>query len=476
MNQPQSPSDTGRRFIIMVYFFGALGELMFGFDSGVIGVALLFIKKEWSLSPALQGWVVSSLLLAAAVGVGCAGMLSDRFGRRPVLKVMAAIFALGALGCAFSPDVSWLIFFRCVMGLGVGASAVVVMVYLAELAPTEHRGKITALGQLMVVSGILISYIVDYVLSPSSAWRWMIGLGFVPSAILLLGLFFLPESPRWLVKKGRNTEAATVLRRMGRAQPEVELQEIETMEAQQVKRSLGAALRELTGPGLRLVLIATLGVAILTQFMGINSIIYYAPTMLVAVGFGQTASIIANIGIGAINVVVTVISLSIIDRVGRKRLLLLGCVGMVVVMIILGITTLIFPHGSSIVAVVTLLCLLLFVVSFGMSWGVCVRIVISELLPLSIRGSAMGLVMVFNWLANFLVGLIFPILLASAGIGIAFLTFAGIGIIAFFFVLGLVPETKGRSLETIEADLRQRSQLSGASVAQGYKPSSDIKA
>jgi sugar porter (SP) family MFS transporter len=456
MNRSQSPTD-GKRFITMVYFFGALGELMFGFDTGVIGVALLFIKKEMKLSAVLQGWVVSSLLLGAAVGVGCAGILSDRFGRRPVLRMMAAIFALGALGAAFSSNVGWLIFFRCIMGLGVGASAVVVMVYLAEIAPTEHRGRIASLGQLMVVCGILLSYLLDYALSPDAAWRWMIGLGFVPSAILFLGLFYLPESPRWLVKQNRTSEAAAVLRRMGRSRPESEIREIEAIEAQQVKRSLGAALQELTGPGLRLALIAALGLAILTQFMGINSIIYYAPTTLVTVGFGQTASIIANVGIGALNVIVTVIALSLVDRAGRRRLLLLGCIGMVLAMVILGITMLALPHGNGAVAAVTLLCLLLFVISFGMSWGVCVRVVISELLPLNVRGSAMGLVLVFNWLANFLVSLIFPIALASVGIAAVFLTFAVLGIMSFFFVLGLVPETKGRSLEKIEADLRRHS-------------------
>jgi sugar porter (SP) family MFS transporter len=294
----------------------------------------------------------------------------------------------------------------------------------------------------------------------------MLGLGFIPSAILLVGLFYLPESPRWLVKQGRSSEAATVLRRMGRAQPEAELQEIENTEAQQVKRSLGAALRELTGPGLRLALIGALGVSVLTQLMGINSIIYYAPTTLIAVGFGQTASIVASVGIGALNVVVTVIALYMIDRIGRKRLLLLGCVGMVIAMLILGITTLVSPHGSSIVASVTLICLFLFIISFGMSWGVCVRVVISELLPLNVRGTAMGLVLVLNWLANFLVGLIFPIALASAGISIVFLTFAVVGIISFFFVLGLIPETKGKSLEKIEADLRRQSQLSAVSMSQ----------
>ncbi|MBO0777541.1 MAG: sugar porter family MFS transporter [Ktedonobacteraceae bacterium] len=475
MNQPQSPTD-GRRFTTMVYFFGALGELMFGFDTGVIGVALLFIKKEMKLDSVLQGWVVSSLLLGAAIGVGCAGILSDRFGRRPVLQMMAAIFALGALGAALSPNVIWLIFFRCVMGLGVGASAVVVTVYLAEIAPTEHRGRIASLGQLMVVCGILLSYILDYALSPIEAWRWMIGLGLVPSMILLLGLFYLPESPRWLVKRNRIAEAEAILRRMGRAQPESEAREIEAIEAQQVKRGLGAALRELAGPGLRLALIATLGLAVLTQLMGINSIIYYAPTTLVTVGFGQTASIIANVGIGALNVIVTMIALYTVDRLGRRRLLLLGCIGMVLAMVILGITTLALPRGNGVVAVVTLLCLLFFVVSFGMSWGVCVRVVISELLPLSVRGSAMGLVLVLNWLANFLVSLMFPIALASVGIAIIFLTFAVIGIITFCFVFGLVPETKGRSLEKIEADLRQHGQPFVVSTSQGYKQGSDTRA
>jgi sugar porter (SP) family MFS transporter len=458
MNQSQASLTAGRRFTFLVYFFGALGEFMFGFDTGVIGVALLFIKKDMHLSPFLQGWVVSSLLLGAAIGVGYAGVLSDRYGRRPVLKVMAIVFILGAIGAALSPDVGWLIFSRFVMGLGVGASAVVVMVYLAEMAPTEMRGKIASLGQMMVVCGIMAAYLVDYGLSPLSAWRWMVGLGAIPSLILFIGLFFLPESPRWLVKQGRIQEAVAVFRRMGRAQPETELREIEAIEAQQLKRSFWEVLRELTGPGLRVALIATLGLSMLSQFMGINSIIFYAPTTLVSVGFGQTASIIANFGIGALNVLVTIIALSIIDRVGRKRLLLVGCVGMVVTMAILGITTLTLPHGSSVVATMTLVCLSLFVVSFGISWGVCMRVVVSELLPLNVRGTAMGLVLVFNWLANFLVGLVFPVALAATGISIVFFVFAGIGILAFFFVLGLVPETKGRSLEQIEADLRRHSQ------------------
>ncbi len=476
MSQSQSSLAARKRFTILVYFFGALGELMFGFDIGVIGVALLFIKKDMNLDPVLQGWVVSSLLLAAAVGAGCAGLLSDRFGRRPVLRIMAITFILGGLGAALSPNVGWLIFFRCVMGLGVGASAVVVMVYLAELAPTAHRGRITALGQMMVVSGILLAYLVDYGFSPFSAWRWMIGVGVIPSVLLLLGLFYLPESPRWLVKQGRIQDAAAVFLRMGRVDPKAELREIEAIEAQHVKRSLGTALRELTGPGLRLALFAALGLAILSQLMGVNSITYYAPTTLVAVGFGQTASIVANIGIGTVNVIVTVLALYLIDRVGRRLLLLLGCIGMVLSMLILGVTTLALPHGSSAVAAVTLLCLLLFIASFGMSWGVCVRVVISELLPLNVRGSAMGIILVFNWLGNFLVGLMFPIALASAGIAIVFLSFAGIGIITFFFVLGVVPETKGRSLEKIEADLRRLGQPRVASTSQGDTQESDIKA
>jgi SP family sugar:H+ symporter-like MFS transporter len=469
MGQSLSSSGAAGRVTIVAFFFGALGELMFGYDTGVIGVALLFIKPQFHLTPILQGWVVSSLLLGAAVGVGVGGILSDRVGRRPALMGMAVTFTVGALLAALAPGVPWLVLGRLVMGLGVGCSAVVVIVYLAELAPTERRGAIASLGQLMVVCGILLAYLVDYGLAPARAWRWMVGVSVIPSVILLLGLLYLPETPRWLVKRGRPAEAAAVLARLGRRHPEAELREIQridAIESGRAVRGLGAALRELAGPALRPALVAAVGLAVFVQLMGINSIIYYAPTTLVSVGFGQTAAIVANLGIGTLNVVVTLVAIAVIDRVGRRPLLLLGCAGMCLSMLALGANALLAARGSREAAWVTLICLAAFVGFFGVSWGACVRVMISELLPLDVRGSAMGLVLVLNWVANFGVGLLFPVVLAAFGVSGVFLIFAGIAVVAFLFVLGLIPETKGRSLERIEADLRARPLVEAASEAE----------
>jgi len=445
-NRP-APVPASRSFARSVYFFGALGELMFGYDIGVIGVALLFITREMHLTPFTQGLVVSSLLAGAAVGVGFAGVLSDRYGRRPLLLAMAAVFAAGGLAGALAPSISWLIVARAVMGVGVGASAVVVMVYLAEIAPTEHRGRIAALGQFMLVCGILLAYGVDYLLEPWGAWRWMIGLSVPPSVLLFAGLLVMPESPRWLVQAGRAGEARAVLQRLGQGdRAEAEIAAIEAAKTSGV--SVG---RVFSDRGLRRALIACIGLAILVQFLGVNTIIYYAPPVLIQVGFAQKGAVAANLGIGAINVIVTVLALRLIDRLGRRRLLLAGSVAMTLAMLLLG------SAGSSDHADRWLMLagMLVFLAAFALSWGACVRVVISELLPQSVRGTVMGGVLVLNWVANFSVGMLFPLMLLHLGTGLTFLVFAAMGITSFGFVLRFVPETKGRTLEEIQASFLQ---------------------
>ena len=439
----------------LVYFFGSLGGLLFGYDTGVISGAILFISQELRLTPFLEGLVVASLLLGAAVGAASAGPLSDRLGRRNLVIIAAILFTIGAIGAALSPNVAVLVLFRVVLGLAVGTAALVVPLYLSEIAPTEIRGAISSLNQLNIVVGILLAFIVNALLANAEAWRWMLGLAAAPSLVLLIGMFFLPETPRWLVSQDRDEDARDVLRRSrNEEETEKEIRDIREVEEQEE-----GGLRELTASWVRPALIVAVGLAVFQQIIGINTIIYYAPTTLTNVGYGAAAAIYANLIIGVVNVLMTLVAIWIIDRVGRKPLLLVGLVGMVASLTILGLSTLLLSEPSSptdAVAVITLLCLAGFIISFAATWGPTVWVMLPEVLPLRIRGTAMGVAIFLHWIANFLVSQTFPSLLASVGPGPVFLGYAVIGVLAFVFVSAFVTETKGRSLEEIEADLQQK--------------------
>jgi sugar porter (SP) family MFS transporter len=439
----------------LVYFFGSLGGLLFGYDTGVISGAILFISQELRLTPFLEGLVVASLLLGAAVGAASAGPLSDRLGRRNLVIIAAILFTIGAFGAALSPNVAVLVLFRVVLGLAVGTAALVVPLYLSEIAPTEIRGAISSLNQLNIVVGILLAFIVNALLANAEAWRWMLGLAAIPSLVLLIGMFFLPETPRWLVSQDRDEDARDVLRRSrNEEETEKEIRDIREVEEQEE-----GGLRELTASWVRPALMVAIGLAVFQQIIGINTIIYYAPTTLTNVGYGAAAAIYANLIIGVVNVLMTLVAIWIIDRVGRKPLLLVGLVGMVASLTILGLSTLLLSEPSSptdAVAVITLLCLAGFIISFAATWGPTVWVMLPEVLPLRIRGTAMGVAIFLHWIANFLVSQTFPSLLASVGPGPVFLGYAVIGVLAFVFVSAFVTETKGRSLEEIEAELQQK--------------------
>jgi sugar porter (SP) family MFS transporter len=442
----------------LVYFFGSLGGLLFGYDTGVISGAILFISQELVLTPFLEGLVVASLLLGAAVGAASAGPLSDRLGRRNLIVIAAILFTVGAIGAALSPNVGVLVLFRVVLGVAVGTAALVVPLYLSEIAPTEIRGAISSLNQLNIVVGILLAFIVNALLANAEAWRWMLGLAGIPSVILLIGMFFLPETPRWLVSQDRDEDARDVLRRSrNEDETEKEIREIREVEEQEE-----GGLGELTASWVRPALVVAIGLAVFQQIVGINTIIYYAPTTLTNVGYGAAAAIYANLIIGVVNVIMTLVAIRIIDRVGRKPLLLVGLVGMVASLTILGLSTLLLSEPSSptdAVAVITLLCLAGFIISFAATWGPTVWVMLPEVLPLRIRGTAMGVAIFLHWIANFVVSQTFPSLLASLGPGPVFLGYAVIGVVAFVFVSAFVTETKGRSLEEIEADLQQKARF-----------------
>jgi SP family sugar:H+ symporter-like MFS transporter len=437
----------------LVYFFGALGGMLFGYDTGVISGAILFIEADLGLNAFSLGLVVSSLLLGAMAGAGAAGPLSDRLGRRRIIIIAAIIFTVGALGAALAPNVAVLVLFRIVLGVAVGAAALIVPLYLSEVAPTEIRGAVSSLNQLMIVVGILIAYIVNALLAASEAWRTMLGLAVVPSLVLLVGMYFMPETPRWLVSRGREDEARDVLRQTR----DEESVEREVTEIKEVERDEEGGLRELAAPWVRPALVVAVGLAIFQQIIGINTIIYYAPTTLTEAGFGDQAATYANVAIGVLNVVMTLVAIRLIDRSGRVPLLVGGLVGMIASLVVLGASSLLLPAPQSPtdpLAIITLACLAAFIASFAVSWGPTVWVMLPEILPLRIRGTAMGLAIFLHWGANFAVSQTFPVLLASVGAGVVFLGYAVVAVAALLFVRSRVTETKGRSLEEIEADLQ----------------------
>ena len=442
----------------MIYFFGALGGVLFGYDTGVISGALLFIPNDFKLTPFLQGAIVAGLLLGAMIGAAFAGRLSDRLGRRRLIIIAAVVFTGGALLAAFAPTVWVLIAARVIIGLGVGSAALVVPLYLSEIAPTEVRGAITSLNQLMIVCGILAAFIVNAILASSGDWRLMLGLAAVPSTVLLVGMLFMPETPRYLVHTGEEETAHKVLEELpGEERPEERIEEIREVDSEEEGEIGLAALWQ--AKWVRPALLVATGLAVFQQLVGINTIIYYAPTTLTNVGFAKTSAIYANLIIGVINVGMTVIAIKIIDRVGRKPMLFAGVAGMVTSLLVLGISLSALPaphHPGDPAAIITLVCLATFIASFAATWGPVVWVMIPEVLPLSVRGTAMGVAVFGNWAANFAVSQTFPPLLKALGPGTVFLGYAALGLLAGVFVKALVTETKGRSLEEIEGDLQER--------------------
>jgi MFS transporter, SP family, sugar:H+ symporter len=435
-----------------LYFFGALGGLLFGYDTGVISGAILFISEEFDPTPFLEGSVVAGLLLGAMLGAAVAGRLADRLGRRVLLMGAGVLFTFGALGAALAQTIWVLIAFRFVIGIGVGSAALIVPLYLSELAPAKVRGAITGLNQLMIVTGILVAYVVDAAFASSGEWRWMLGLAAIPSLVLIAGLIPMPETPRWLVMHGKEDRAREVLRaaRATEEEADAELREMSEIDEEE------GGLRKLAEPWIRPALIVAIGLAMFQQLIGINTIIYFAPTTLTGVGYGADAAIYANIVIGVLNLAATLVAIRLIDRVGRKPLLITGLVGVIASLTVLGISLEALPtpdEPGDAAAVITLICLGTYIVAFAATWGPVVWVMLPEVLPLSVRGTAMGVAVFLHWGANFAVSQTFPVLTDAFDPGPVFLGYAVIAVLALVFVTTLVPETKGKSLEKIEEGL-----------------------
>ncbi|GEO68029.1 sugar porter family MFS transporter [Levilactobacillus spicheri] len=437
-----------------VYFFGALGGLLFGYDTGVISGAILFIQRQMHLGSWQQGWVVSAVLLGAILGAAVIGPSSDRYGRRKLLLVSAIIFFVGALGSAFSPEFWTLIISRVILGMAVGAASALIPTYLAELAPADKRGTVSSLFQLMVMTGIFLAYVTNYTFSGMyTGWRWMLGLAAVPAALLFLGGLILPESPRYLVKTGHVDQAKAVLDTMN--QHDTQAVETELSQIREQAQMKSGGWSELFGKMVRPSLIIGIGLAIFQQVMGCNTVLYYAPTIFTDVGFGVSAALIAHIGIGIFNVIVTAIAVAIMDKIDRKKMLNIGAVGMGISLFVMSIAMK-FSAGSFTAAVVCVVALTVYIAFFSATWGPVMWVMIGEVFPLNIRGLGNSFASVINWSANMVVSLTFPSLLDFFGTGSLFIGYGVLCFLSIWFVQKKVFETRNRSLEEIEATLRDK--------------------
>ncbi|MFC4548895.1 MULTISPECIES: sugar porter family MFS transporter [Halorussus] len=470
-------SDDGRnRFVYVTAALAALNGLLFGFDTGIISGAFLFIKRTFEMSslfgvpmdPSLVGGlVVSGALVGAIVGAALGGTLADRIGRRRLILVGAVVFFVGSFIMAVAPNVEVLLVGRVVDGVAIGFASMVGPLYISEISPPKIRGSLVSLNQLAVTTGILVSYFVNYAFADAGAWRWMLGTGMVPALVLAVAMVFMPESPRWLVEQGRESDARDVLART-RSEDRIddEMSEIErTAQAQE-----DTGLSDLLESWIRPALVVGVGLAVFQQVTGINTVIYYAPTILESTGFGSSVSILATVGIGVVNVATTVAAVLLVDRKGRRPLLLAGVAGMTVTLVVLG-AAFHLPGLSGVVGWVATGSLMLYVACFAIGLGPVFWLLISEIYPLKVRGTAMGVVTVANWAANLAVSLTFPMLVDAIAKSGTFWLYAVLSAAALAFTYFLVPETKGRSLEDIESDLREKA-LGGASAV-GDRPSEE---
>src|SRR6184192_1246058 len=384
------------RFVYVAAVFAALGGLLFGYDTGVISGALIFIKREFGLTTAAEEIVVSGVLLGATIGAIVGGKAADLFGRRRVLLVTAAIFGIGALASAVAPSPAILIASRVVLGLAIGLASTNVPVYLSEVAPAHARGWVVSLFQLAVTVGIVVAYLIDYVFAGVEAWRWMLGLAVAPALVFGTGMFFLPETPRWLIRGGHHEVAHRVLVRIRElGDVNVEIEEIKASLAQQTE---GGHWTDLLRRQVRPALVVGLGLAIFQQITGINTVIYYAPRILQSAGFNSASgAILATVGVGIVNVGMTVLAMYLVDRAGRRPLLLIGIAGMIVTLGALGLS---FRYPSGQLAWISVICLMGYVASFAISLGPIFWLLIAEIYPLKIRGLAEGTAATFNWASN----------------------------------------------------------------------------
>jgi MFS transporter, SP family, major inositol transporter len=435
------------------------GGFLFGYDTGVISGALPFIRQELNLTPTSQGIVVSSLLIGAAFGATFGGRLSDWLGRKATIRLASLVFVVGTLGSALAPTAEALVGARLVLGLAVGCVSATVPMYIGEISPVERRGRLVNQNEFMIVTGQLIAFSVDtviiHVLSQSGAWRWMLGVAVIPAVMLFVGMMFVPETPRWYATKERYAEAEQVLRTIRvRSDVAPEFDMIRKTAEHRHGHEGRSGWAYLRTPWVRALFGIGIGIAICQQITGINTVIYYAPTILEDTGLGAASSVAASISVGAIGVIGTGLGMYLLGRVRRRPLLITGQVGTTTSLLALGLCFQL-PESTT-RSYVILLFMLVFVFFQQCFISTVTWLLISEIFPMRIRGFAVGVAVFVLWMVNFTISLLFPIVTASVGATWTFLGFVVLGVAAIAFSTKFVPETKDHTLEGLEQSFRTR--------------------
>jgi sugar porter (SP) family MFS transporter len=443
--------------IVFMAAVAAMGGLLFGFDTGVISGAIPFMRQYWNLSDARVEWMTTTVLVGAIIGAVVSGQLSDYLGRKKMIIANAIIFAGGAIGCALAKEIAVLNMMRVLIGFAIGITSFVVPMYIAEVSPMRKRGALVTLNQLMITIGILASYVSDYLLSNDSnpaSWRWMFAVGLIPAVLLLLGMLFLPETPRWLISKGRMDKGRQVLGRI--EDPDLFEQTLTGIQEEvEFSKRNKAGIKDIFQPWLRPALIITVGIFFFQQFSGVNTIIYYSPIIFKMAGIvSNTESIVPSIIIGFVNVCACFTSVLLLDKVGRRKLYNIGIAGMIPSLVLLG-TCFYFKDalGASLpyLAVASIVFYIIFI---AISLAPLGWLLISEVFPLSVRGTGMSIGSLAHWGFNAIIAFTFLKLVNGIGIAYTFWLYAVVCVIGLLWGRYYIPETKGKTLEEIEKHWR----------------------
>jgi len=459
-------------YVVLIAAIAATGGLLFGFDTGVISGALPFLREHWNLDNSMVEWVTTAVLVGAVVGAISSGRLTDIMGRKKVIFIAAVIFAVGALATGYAPSITALIIGRIVIGIAIGIASFTVPLYIGEISPTKNRGAMVTLNQLMICIGVLVSYISDYAIADDAnpeSWRWMFLVGFIPAVILFVGMFFVPETPRWLISKGREDEGRKILQKLEDA--ELVEESITSMknEIELAKNSSGS-WKEIFQPWMKSALIIGIGIMFVQQFTGINTIIYYSPIIFKLSGIvSNEGAILPSVLVGIVNVLFAVVSIMLLDRIGRRKIFFIGLIGMVVALLFIGFTFIFKDSLGELLTYFTIVGMLVYVAFFAVSLGPLGWLLISEVFPLMTRGVGMSIGSFSNWFFNGIVAftflklsklltfnneIIMPDGTAAPNPGGAFIFYALIGVLGIFWGIKYIPETKGISLEKIEQHWR----------------------
>jgi sugar porter (SP) family MFS transporter len=437
-------SSFNNKYIIGISFISALGGYLFGFDFAVISGALPFLKTAFQLTPIGEGFLTGSLALGCITGCLTAGNIADRFGRRPGLLVSALIFTISAIGMAFAPSLSVFIVMRFCAGIGVGMASLLSPMYIAEISPAQMRGRNVAINQLTIVIGILITNLVNYSLAGKGedAWRWMFGLGAVPSNLFLAGVLWLPESPRWLIKAGKEADAEKILLKIGNSSF---AEQTKNDTRRSLVNSNDISFKDVFGKAVRPAVIVGIALAVFQQFCGINVVFNYTSTIFESAGANLDRQLLETVSIGIVNLVFTLIAMWQVDKIGRRPLMLAGSLGLCIMYLLLAFI-LQNQFSTTLLSLFVLLSIALYATSLApVTW-----VLISEIFPNKIRGQASSVAVVSLWCAYFLLVFTFPILAKTIGTYAPFYIYAFICLLGFVFIKIKVRETKGQTLEQLE--------------------------